>query len=619
MRPDWPASRNPIDMLHTLNALAAKLSPTQVQNVDGNANRIATAAAAAATALTTLNGNSDIEMAIPTPCASTADGSNDTEQPETDYIKMFVGQIPRAMNEQDLMDMFGEFGRVYQLNLLRDKFSGVSKGCCFVTYYTRKAALDAQNALHNIKTLPGMHHPIQMKPADSENRSERKLFIGMLSKKISEPDIRLMFEPFGAIEECSVLRDPNGVSKGCAFVTYTTKQNAIAAIKGMHHSQTMEGCTCPLVVKFADTQKEKDQKRMQQMQANLWGLAATGGNSVPTAQYLALGVLANQQMNSDTNSLSSQVLQQIQLNAAAAAVAANNNNNHQLNNLLLTNNTGALKSPYHVQTSHYHPTHVDTVSPRRLDYTDPFYTGYQNLSASPPSLGDLNPGNLQNLSTLANLSVGNPIVNSVNMQNLVTLAAMGANSVSPTGSSSSSLSSSALSSLSPTSAAAAVLFGKNSGLLAGTNGTNGGTYGSSLNALGLTLADLNSNQFAMPQSPPASSPLYFLNNNNNNNNSPTKVSSKQLEGPEGANLFIYHLPQDFADSDLVTMFLPFGNVISAKVYIDKETKLSKCFGFVSYDNAYSAQAAIQTMNSYQVGNKRLKVQLKRPKEASRPY
>ncbi|XP_022171274.1 CUGBP Elav-like family member 1 isoform X8 [Myzus persicae] len=584
MRPDWPASRNPVEMLHTLNALAAKLSPTQVQNVDGNANRIAAAAAAAATALTTLNGNSDIEMSIPTPCASTADGSNDGEQPETDYIKMFVGQIPRAMNEQDLMDMFGEFGRVYQLNLLRDKFSGVSKGCCFVTYYTRKAALDAQNALHNIKTLPGMHHPIQMKPADSENRSERKLFIGMLSKKISEPDIRLMFEPFGAIEECSVLRDPNGVSKGCAFVTYTTKQNAIAAIKGMHHSQTMEGCTCPLVVKFADTQKEKDQKRMQQMQANLWGLAATGGNSVPTAQYLALGVLANQQMNNDTNSLSSQVLQQIQLNAAAAAVAANNNNNHQLNNLLLTSNTG-----------------------------------YQNLSASPPSLGDLNPGNLQNLSTLANLSVGNPIVNSVNMQNLVTLAAMGANSVSPTGSSSSSLSSSALSSLSPTSAAAAVLFGKNSGLLAGTNGTNGGTYGSSLNALGLTLADLNSNQFAMPQSPPASSPLYFLNNNNNNNNSPTKVSSKQLEGPEGANLFIYHLPQDFADSDLVTMFLPFGNVISAKVYIDKETKLSKCFGFVSYDNAYSAQAAIQTMNSYQVGNKRLKVQLKRPKEASRPY
>lgn len=68
-------------------------------------------------------------MAIP--AASVNDGSSDTEQPEPDYIKMFVGQIPRAMNEQDLMDMFGEFGRVYQLNLLRDKFTGVSKGKLF--------------------------------------------------------------------------------------------------------------------------------------------------------------------------------------------------------------------------------------------------------------------------------------------------------------------------------------------------------------------------------------------------------------------------------------------------------------------------------------------------------
>lgn len=64
------------------------------------------------------------------------------------------------------------------------------------------------------------------------------------------------------------------------------------------------------------------------------------------------------------------------------------------------------------------------------------------------------------------------------------------------------------------------------GLLAGTNGTNG-SYGSSLNALGLTLADLNSNQFAMPQSPPANSPLYFLNNNNNNNSSNNNNNSRK--------------------------------------------------------------------------------------------
>ena len=53
-----------------------------------------------------------------------------------------------------------------------------------------------------------------MKPADTENRNERKLFVGMVSKKYNENDVRAMFNSFGTIEECTVLRDTNGVSKG---------------------------------------------------------------------------------------------------------------------------------------------------------------------------------------------------------------------------------------------------------------------------------------------------------------------------------------------------------------------------------------------------------------------
>ena len=50
------------------------------------------------------------------------------------------------------------------------------------------------------------------------------------------------------------------------------------------------------------------------------------------------------------------------------------------------------------------------------------------------------------------------------------------------------------------------------------------------------------------------------------------------EGPAGANLFVYHLPHDLTDADLATAFNPFGNVISAKVYVDRYTGESKGFG-----------------------------------------
>lgn len=53
----------------------------------------------------------------------------------------------------------------------------------------------------------------------------------MLNKKYNEADVRQLFAGHGTIEECTVLRDQNGQSKGCAFVTFDTKQHAIGAIK----------------------------------------------------------------------------------------------------------------------------------------------------------------------------------------------------------------------------------------------------------------------------------------------------------------------------------------------------------------------------------------------------
>ncbi|XP_029317868.1 CUGBP Elav-like family member 2 isoform X21 [Cottoperca gobio] len=467
-----------------------------------------------------------------------------SDQPDPDAIKMFVGQIPRSWSEKELKELFEPYGAVYQINILRDRSQNPpqSKGCCFVTFYTRKAALEAQNALHNIKTLTGMHHPIQMKPADSEKSNaveDRKLFIGMVSKKCNENDIRVMFSAFGQIEECRILRGPDGLSRGvcrsdslpstrCAFVTFSTRAMAQNAIKAMHQSQTMEGCSSPIVVKFADTQKDKEQRRLQQQlaqqmqqlnSATTWGsLTGLGGL---TPQYLAVRRAAASPTITSTPYYSPMA------NAAALLQQATS-----------SSNLGAFSGIQQMAA--------------------PGTTASSNASAM---------NSLTSLGTLQGLAGA-----TVGLNNINALAGMAA---------------------------------LNGGL--GGAGLSNGTAGT-MDAL--TQAYSGIQQYAAAALPTLYSQSLLQQQG---------AAGSQKEGPEGANLFIYHLPQEFGDQDILQMFMPFGNVVSAKVFIDKQTNLSKCFGFVSYDNPVSAQAAIQAMNGFQIGMKRLKVQLKRSKNDSKPY
>ncbi|XP_077492585.1 CUGBP Elav-like family member 1-A isoform X12 [Amblyomma americanum] len=445
-----------------------------------------------------------------------------------------------------------------------------------------------------------MHHPIQMKPADSENRNERKLFIGMLAKECNENDVRVMFSPFGSIEECTVLRDGSGQSKGCAFVTYASRQCAINAIKAMNHSQTMKGCNNPMVVKFADTQKEKEQKRQQQVMTNLWTMANFVNLGTVTPQYLAQAAQAGAfpgfanlpQLSSGLGSLNVQQ----QLAALAAAQASANNTSTGLNSLGLQGLTGQ------------------------------GVTSALALPSSGNNSTDLSCANLQSLAALANLA-NSPGINPMVVQNLAALAAAGSGNNSAgipglsaagnvSGSTSSGNSSlSGVSSLSPVSSMALGM-STNSlttmGALTNVNGAGGLTAnGPSLDALAQAYSAVPG-AFAQIGLQQSQNPI-------GKQVEECFLAATTYAGPEGANLFIYHLPQEFTDSDLAQTFMPFGNVISAKVFIDKQTNLSKCFGFVSYDNSLSAQAAIQAMNGFQIGTKRLKVQLKRSKDASKPY
>ncbi|XP_064595619.1 CUGBP Elav-like family member 1 isoform X2 [Liolophura sinensis] len=564
--------------------------------------------------------------------SSSMNSHHKAEQPDPDAIKMFVGQIPRSKDEDDLRKMFEEFGDVFQLNVLRDKATGQSKGCCFVTFYTRKAALEAQNALHNIKTMAGMHHPIQMKPADSEKRNaveERKLFVGMLAKKSTEEDVRMMFAPYGTIEDCTVLRDPNGQSRGCAFVTFSNRQSAQNAIKAMHHHHTMDGCSSPLVVKFADTQKEKEAKKMQQVNSNMWNMAALGGLGALNPQYLAIlqqAAAGNLGAFSNFGNLGVNALGLQQLITAAAAAAASNNppaglaalaaglNSNNLTNNSSSATQGTANSAPGDANNMQHLQNIQGLAALANATNNP----------SGPAGGSLNTMGMQNLAALNQLSgaTSSPNVSVLDRSPIGSL----------TGTTTSNSMSTCMSGLTGMQALAGNSLPNMSSLTANmNNGVNG--IGTSMGASNPSSLDALSQAYSGIQQYAGLSGLInqasFPNAFNSQsaaqlqqvgaNSAAGKVSEAMVSGPEGANLFIYHLPQEFSDQDLMQTFAPFGSVVSAKVYVDKQTNLSKCFGFVSYDNPVSAQAAIQAMNGFQIGMKRLKVQLKRPKSEGKPY
>ncbi|XP_037719057.1 CUGBP Elav-like family member 4 isoform X20 [Drosophila subpulchrella] len=339
----------------------------------------------------------------------------------------------------------------------------------------------------------------------------------------------------------------NESRSGCAFVKFGSQQEAQSAITNLHGSQTMPGASSSLVVKYADTEKERQIRRMQQMAGHMNLL-----NPFVFNQFSPYGAYA--QLPSPPEL---QQQQQAALMAAAATAPG----------------SAAYMNPMAA---------LATQIPHGL-----------NGTGQPPSLPS---------PTMPNFNMG---ANTPNGQ--------------PGG-----------------AAAAAAAAAAADGVF--TNGIPqtafpGHPLHLTIPPQGLPNGDAAALQHAFPGLPPFPGVAFPAVYGQFPQALPPPLAAVaptqredflmfpgcSISGPEGCNLFIYHLPQEFGDAELMQMFLPFGNVISSKVFIDRATNQSKCFGFVSFDNPASAQAAIQAMNGFQIGMKRLKVQLKRPKDASRPY
>ncbi len=80
------------------------------------------------------------------------------------------------------------------------------------------------------------------------------------------------------------------------------------------------------------------------------------------------------------------------------------------------------------------------------------------------------------------------------------------------------------------------------------------------------------------------------------------------------NIYVANLDWAIDDSGLKDIFIPFGDVDSAKVIIDRETGRSRGFGFVEMPNEEQAKIAMSEMDQRELFGRPLKVVEARPKE-----
>ncbi|XP_052161074.1 RNA-binding protein BRN1-like isoform X2 [Oryza glaberrima] len=484
-------------------------------------------------------------------------------------VRLFVGQVPRSMAEEDILAVVRAAARADDATVIRDRATGASRGCCFVVCSSREEADKAIAAYHNKCTLPGASRAMQVKYADGELErlaAEQKLFIGMLPRDVKENEVSALFSQYGNIRQLKILRSPQKTRKACAILEFGSKEHARAAIEAFNGTRVVfNGSSATLVVKLADTEKEKQARKAQKAQAQPYKplrfdlfpqlLSIFGA---PQMSYLPPYNVFDYKTEGTTDPELKDLMKMT---------------NDKLE-MLVTE----LKSVVNLLENRV--TYNDPIQPIQhsllpVEHDEKQYKPNECDSKTLEVPGDY--GHTKN--PLASYNTMYPHVNQGNL-----------------------------------------LQGLNTNIFPGTDPKISNLI-QSAGYIQPHFPDLSGLHYPVSYAGAlvGDTPQYFsdgkvnipnIHSNHASSAANTKIRSK-IEGPPRANLFVYNIPQEYGDEDLANLFQEFGRILSTKVFIDRATGVSKCFGFVSYDTPASAQAAIRRMNGSQIGGKMLKVQLKR--------
>lgn len=165
---------------------------------------------------------------------------------ERDRKTVFVQQLAARLRTRQLREFFERAGPVYEASIVKDKITNRSKGVAYVEFEDRASVAKAINMTG--EKLLGIPVIVQYTEAEKNRQAQEaqiaaqeaagpashRIYVGNVYFGMTEDELAEAFKPFGDIEYVNLQRDPDGRSKGYAFVQYKTKQAADQAIEKMH-------------------------------------------------------------------------------------------------------------------------------------------------------------------------------------------------------------------------------------------------------------------------------------------------------------------------------------------------------------------------------------------------
>ena len=554
-----------------------------------------------------------------------------TSPTTTTTAKLFVGQVPKRMTESDLIPIFGPYGALFDISIIRDRHSNGHRGCAFVTFQYVDDAQKAMDGLHD--TVPfdprRWHHsgkrPLQVKFADEPNDyrggkggggdtstdqqqdAGTKLFVAAFSQDFGGKDIKAMIEPYGPVRNVILLLHRDGKKKGVAFVTMQSPEGARAAIAGLaadgDGAFTCPGMNRPVCVKYAGNRFDGVQK-LPPNQRPVYG-EEDPPQAAPT--NVEMGPLPPGPSHSSPPDRGEQPPQQRDPSYPSSGGSFGYENDAAYGASGGTYlSERPREGPAGANLFIYHLPHDFTDA----DLTKAFVPFGNVISAS--VYVDRHTGESKGFGFVSydHCLAAESAIDGMNGYQIGLKRLKVQHKISDAAAVGSGYGQSPHNhqhSRGPPMGGGGGFYQPNS-----NEGMYGNPHQTSYSTGG------RRPYYEQDSYGGAGGDGYGGNDGGVGGNYGADSAARPSEGPAGANLFIYHLPHDLTDPDLVAAFAPFGNVISAKVYVDRNTGESKGFGFVSYDSPGAAESAIEQMNGYQMGPKRLKVQHKRVRQQQMP-